>query len=239
MRTAGAVVSDLRITDGSIIIQAPNVTLNRIQGVGAFVVNGTGAVCNLNLLVENSTFVPNGPTTDSDPPVIGVGGYEARNIVIDGAPEGLRVGGSDIKCGPVTVTDSFIRVKSPDVCSDWHGDGIQGYGGNKVTVRNTTILMQVTGNCNGTAPFFYPKDQGNTSVEIDGLLVGGDSGYPFRNGMPGSVRNLNVISGSWAYGPVDVNCSALTLFQAQIVTLDAAGQPVSTGKAIECIGSGL
>jgi hypothetical protein len=28
--------------------------------------------------------------------------------------------------------------------------------------------------------------------------------------MPGPVKNLNVIDGSWVYAPVDVNCSAVT-----------------------------
>jgi hypothetical protein len=238
VRTAGAVVSDLRITDGTIFVQAPNVTLNRIQGIGAFVNNGPGSTCFNGLTVENSTFIPNGTTSDRDDPVIQFGGYTAKNIVIDGAPEGLRVGGSDIDCGPVTVTDSFIRVKSPDVCTDWHGDGIQGYGGDKITVRNTTILMQVVDGCYGTSPFFYPKNQGNTAVDIDGLLLGGSSGYPFRDGMPGPVKNLNVISGSWVYGPVDVNCAATTAFQAHVVTLNTAGQPASAGTTIGCTGQG-
>jgi len=136
------------------------------------------------------------------------------------------------------VTDSFIRVKSPTVCTDWHGDGIQGYGGDKVTVRNTTILMQVVGDCYGTSPFFYPSNQGNTAVDIDGLLLGGSSGYPFRDGMPGTVKNLNVIAGSWVYGPIDVNCSALSTFQARVVTLNAAGQPASAGTNIGCTGQG-
>ena len=238
VRQAGAVVQDLRITDGTIIIEAANVTLRRIDYVGSTVINGLGSTCYPNLLIEDSDFTANGRTSDADNPVIQFGGYTARNIVVDGVPEGLRVGGADINCGPVSVIDSFIRVKSPDACTDWHGDGIQGYGGNKVTVRNTTLLMQVVNECYGTAPFFYPKNQGNTEVDIDGLLVGGSSGYPFRSGMPGPVKNLNVIDGSWVYGPVDVNCSVVTAFQAQVVKLDAAGQPVSTGRAIGCTGEG-
>ncbi|WP_219949289.1 DUF4082 domain-containing protein [Salinibacterium sp. M195] len=239
VRTAGAVVEDLRITNGTIIIEAANVTVRRVQFVGSSLVNGAGPACFPNVLIEDSEFTANGTTRDNDSPVIQFGGYTARNIVIDGVPEGLRVGGSDIGCGPVTVADSFIRVKSPDVCTDgWHGDGIQGYGGDKLTVRNTTIIMDVVNDCYGTSPFFYPKNQGNTAVDIDGLLVGGSSGYPFRSGMPGPVKNLNVIEGSWVYGPVDVNCSVTSAFDAQVVKLDAAGQPVSTGKKIGCTGEG-
>ena len=201
VKTAGAVVSDLKITNGTIVIQAPNVTLQRIQFVGSKVLNGQGSTCYANLLVQDSDFTANGTTTDKDDPVIQFGSYTARNLMIDGVPEGLRVGGSDINCGPVAVYDSYIRVKSPTNCGDWHGDGIQGYGGEKVTVRNTTIVMQVVNGCYGTAPFFYPKNQGNTSVDIDGLMVSG-GGYPFRNGMPGPVKNLKVVDGSWVYGPV-------------------------------------
>jgi len=239
VRTAGAVVEDLRITNGTIIIEAANVTVRRVQFVGSSLINGAGPSCYPNVLIEDSEFTPNGTTRDNDSPVIQFGGYTARNIMIDGVPEGLRVGGSDIGCGPVTVEDSFIRVTSPDVCTDgWHGDGIQGYGGDKLTVRNTTLIMDVVNNCYGTSPFFYPKNQGNTAVDIDGLLVGGSSGYPFRSGMPGPVKNLNIIEGSWVYGPVDVNCSVVTAFQAQVVKLDSAGQPVSTGKNISCTGQG-
>ena len=34
-------------------------------------------------------------------------------------------------------------------------------------------------------------------------------GFPFRLGVPGSVSGLNIVDGSWEYGPVDVNCSAV------------------------------
>ena len=35
-----------------------------------------------------------------------------------------------------------------------------------------------------------------------------------------------MVNGSWSYGPIDVFCSALTVWQASISTLDANGQPV-------------
>lgn len=237
VRTAGAVVENLRVTNGSIIVQAANVTVRRVQFVGSSVLNGLGSTCYPGLVVQDSEFTPNGKTSDQDQPIIQFGGYTAKNIMVDGVPEGLRVGGSGIGCGAVTVSDSFIRVKSPDVCNDWHGDGIQGYEGGKLTVRNSTVIMQVVNNCWGTAPFFYPKGQGNTAVDIDGLLVSG-GGYPFRNGMPGPVKNLNVVDGSWAFGPVDVNCSAVTAWSAKVVKLDASGQPSSTVRSISCTGQG-
>ncbi len=55
-----------------------------------------------------------------------------------------------------------------------------------MTLRNTTLDLDITG-CGGTAPFFYPSGQDNTSVDIDGLLVKG-GGAPFRLGTPGRCR---------------------------------------------------
>lgn len=232
----GQVVEDLRITDGTIYIAAPNVTLRRIDAIGTNVFNGWSSSCEPGLTIKDSTFTAHGTTSDRDLPVIQYGSYTADNIKIDGVPEGLRVGASDIGCGPVTVSNSYIGVTSPASCTDWHGDGIQGYGGDALTVRNTTIVMTTTHNCWGTAPFFYPSGQGNTSVDIDGLLVSG-GGYPFRNGMPGPVKNLKIVDGSWAFGPVDVNCAVTSAWNAQVVRLDAAGQPV-TVRSAACGGQG-
>jgi hypothetical protein len=234
--TAGVVVEDLQVTDGTIYVKANNVTLRRVQGRGAFVKTDPGSTCFSGLVVEDSEFVKNGKTSDADPPVIGQGGFTVRRTVIDGLPEGIRAGGSDIGCGPITVDNTYVRVLSPDSCTDWHGDGLQGYGGAKVTVRRSTFIMSVVNNCYGTAPFFYPSGQGNTAVDIDGMLVSG-GGYPFRNGMPGTVKNLNVVDGSWVYGPVDVNCSALSAWQAQTVKLGSDGSTTPV-RSIACTGQG-
>lgn len=225
IRTAGAVLHDVRVTGGTIFVEAPNVTIRRVEGVGAQVNNFPGSVCSSRLVIEDSTFRRGAlGSNPANPPVIGIGGYTARNVLIDGATEGMRVGGTP-DCGPVNVIDSYILVMRPDVCGDWHGDGIQGYGGAKLTVRNLVIDFQEDG-CGGTAPFFYPADQGNTSVNVDRLVVRG-GGYPFRLGTPGSVSNLGVVDQSWGYGPIDVvSCSSLSKWQANVVKLDRNGQPV-------------
>jgi hypothetical protein len=85
--------------------------------------------------------------------------------------------------------------------------------------------MRMTDDCGGTAPFFYPLGQGNTSVDIDGLVVAG-GGYPFRLGTPGTVRGLHIVQDSWVFGPIDVNCDALSTWQADISVLKG-GQPQS------------
>jgi hypothetical protein len=234
--TAGAVVEDLQVTNGTIFVKANNVTLRRVQGRGAVVQTDPGSSCSSGLVIEDSEFVKNGKTSDADPPTIGGGGFTVRRTVVDGVPEGIRAGGNSIGCGPISVESSYVRVVSPDNCTDWHGDGLQGYDGDKVTVRNSTFVLDEVNGCSGTAPFFYPSGQGNTSVDIDGLLVSG-GGYSFRNGMPGSVKNLNVVDGGWGYGPVDVKCSALTAWQAQTVKLASDGTTTPV-RSITCTGSG-
>lgn len=227
VRTAGAVVEDLRITDGSLMIDAANVTVRRVEIRGGRIENRPGSRCNNGLVVEDTTITRSArQTRDSDQPVIGVGGYTARNVKIDNVPEGFRVGGgSDGGCGPVTIENTYVRIVPPDVCHDWHGDGIQGYDGPSLTIRNVALKLVETRDCGGTAPFFYPNRQGNDSVDIDRLLVDG-GGYAFRLGMPGAVRNLKIVDNSWGYGPIDVKCTAVTLWRAEIVTLDTDGQPV-------------
>lgn len=220
--TAGTVVSDLRV-NGRIIVDAPNVTIRRVEVIGGGIANFTGSSCRNGLVVEDTTIRRGtGPTTDKQVEALGTGGYTARRVKIDGMPEGFRVSGKR-SCGPVTIVDSYARVVRPDVCGDWHGDGIQGYDGNALTVRNTSLELIENG-CGGTAAFFYPAGQGNTSVDIDGLRVTG-GGYTFRLGMPGTVRNLAIVQGA-GYGPIDVKCSVLTAWDARIIT--AANATVRT-----------
>jgi hypothetical protein len=233
VRTAGAVVQDLRV-NGSIVVAAPNVTLRRVEVIGGSITNGSGSTCQNGLVIEDSTVRrASGQTTSGDEPAVGVGGYTARNVKIDGLPEGFRVGGkNDIGCGPVVIEDSYARVVSPDVCGDWHGDGVQGYDGAALRMRNSVLVLVERSGCGGTAPFFYPGSQGNTSVDIDGLIVEG-GGASFRLGTSGTVRTLKVVDGSWYYGPLEVQCSLVTSWSAQVVRLDANGQPV-TVRNLNC-----
>jgi hypothetical protein len=110
---------------------------------------------------------------------------------------------------------------------------LQGYDGNHLVMRNSVLVMVTKNGCGGTAPFFYPYDQGNTSVDIDGLVVKG-GGYPFRLGMPGVVRDLNVVQDSWEYGPIDVNCPAVSEWDAEIVRLVAEGTKAKSVRNQRC-----
>jgi len=228
VRRAGAVVSDLRIK-GDLVIAAPDVTVKRVEVVGGQIDNWRGSTCHSGLRVRRTTIrTAPGQVTSGDVPALGAGGYRAWRVRIVGLPEGFRVGGKD-ECGPVVISRSFATVVSPDVCDDWHGDALQGYYGGRLTVRMSRLDLVESDGCGGTAPFFYPGGQGNTKVDIDGLIVKG-GGFSFRLGTPGSVRNLKIVKGGFYYGPIDVKCSVLEEWQAEIVRLDRQGQPVTTRR---------
>ena len=223
---AGAVVQDVRLVNADIEVRARNVIIRRVEIQGGSIYNNTSA-CS-GLVIESVTIkrAPGQVTRFDDGPVISPGGYTARRVKVDGVPEGLRVGEKS-RCGPVVVLDSFIRVSGPDVCGDWHGDGIQGYEGAALTVKHSTVEMtnMKAPPCEGTSPFFYP-DQGNTRADIDGLLVGGGKYYAFRLGTPGSVRNLMLMRNG---GGIEVDCGALSQFSGSTVRTDANYQPTVVG----------
>jgi hypothetical protein len=233
--TAGAVVQDIRLVNADIIVDAVNVTVRRVEIQGGRINNAPSSVCRNGLVLENISIIraPAQITRATDPPAVMHGGYTARSVEVIGLPEAFRVGGRSMGCGPVTLENTFAKVVSPDVCGDWHGDGVQGYDGAALTVRNMTIELTALGSCGGTAPFFYPRNQGNTSTTIDRLLVKG-GGYVFRNGMPGSVRGLKIVDASWGYGPIDVRCSVLTGWEAQIVKIDTNYQVTSAVRTQSC-----
>lgn len=224
----GAVVKDLRIK-GDLIIAAKNVRVKRVDVVGGSINNFAGSECQTGLRIRRSTIRrdPN-QSTDGDWPAVATGGYVAKRVLIDGLPEGFRVGGKR-DCGRVVIRRSYARVTSPDNCGDWHGDSLQGYDGGRLKIRNSRLDLIERDGCGGTAPFFYPSDQGNTSVNIDGLIVKG-GGISFRLGTPGSVKNLKVVRGSWYYAPIDVNCGRIRTWQANIVKLNSKGQPVNVRR---------
>lgn len=228
--TAGAVVEDLRI-NGDLIINAANVTVRRVEVVGGNIDNFRGPSCKNGLVIKDTTVRAGGNTNDNGTPAIGAGGYSADNVLIDGAAEGFRVGGKGSGCGAVVIANSYAYVPSPATCNDWHGDALQGYDGPALTLRNSVLVLDERNGCGGTAPFFYPASQGNTSVDIAGLIVQG-GGYSFRLGMAGSVQGLNIVD-DWFYGPTEVTCSLLSSWSARVVTLNGAGQPVPV-RNLDC-----
>lgn len=227
--TSPGVYEDVRVT-GSITVTVGGVTLRRVEVLGGSVVNQAcgGAT---PLVLEDVTFRPPAgqARAGSSEGAVYHGNFIARRIKVQDYIEGLRAG----SCGPITVEDSFIHIDDGDNCQ-LHADGIQGYGGRGLTIRNTAIDAQEMG-C-GTAPLFYPRGshQGNqgSTVTIDGLWLAG-GGYSLRLGLPATVRNVQILDRSWGYGPVDVYCPAVSVWDVSIV--DASGRVLRTHA---CTGSG-
>lgn len=204
----GAVIEDLRLTNGVLLVRAANVTIRRVEFVGSRVVNDYGRDCFNGLQIEDSSFLRG--REDEGQPVVHGGGYTLSRVKIDGPSEGVRITEERLGCDPVLIEDSWIRVEPPENCAaeaiDWHGDGLQGYRGNEVTVRNSAIELVEVAGCSGTAAFFYP-DQGNQRATVEHVLLAG-GGYVFSLGTPGTVSGLKIMDGSWTYRPVDVlDCS--------------------------------
>jgi hypothetical protein len=218
--TPGAVIQDLQVNDGDIIVNAAGVTVQRCLLVGGSLQANVNGTVFQDCEIRKSATIP---TTDAGNERVG-GGYIARRLKLTGVPEGFRAGGGSSGITGVRIEDCYAQIHWPDVCNDWHGDGLQGYDGPPIVVRNMTIDFIETGSCGGTAPFFVPANQGNTSVDIDRLLLKG-GGESFRCGVPGTVTNLFVVRTGNA--PIDVKCSVITQWSAWLCDLDGAGQPTN------------
>jgi hypothetical protein len=230
----GAVVKDILFTGGDLIVNAPNVTVKRIRMQGGRIINWAGPECQNGLLVEDSAFEPPpGQRFSHDSEgATGVGGYTARRVKIWRREEGFRVGGRSGGCGPVRIEDSFAKISIPAGCpGDPHSDGIQGVDGPPLTVVNVTIDFREAA-C-GTAPFFVPDEQGNTTVAVDRLLVMG-GGATFRLGVPGSVRGLRIVDRTWGYYPVDVRCELLSAWDARLVEITHGYRVVRSRYSQRC-----
>lgn len=219
VRTPGAIVEDVQLDNADLVVDAPDVTIRRVKLRGGRIYNVPSSACGNGMVVEDTTIEP-APGRAHSPDSVGVigdGGYTARRVKIWGRGEGFRVGGRSAGCGPVRIESSFVKISIPPGCpGDPHSDGIQGVDGPPLTIRNVTIDFRQA-SC-GTAPFFVPEGQGNTRVDVDGMLVMG-GGATFRLGVPGSVRGLKVVDGSWGYFPVDVECALLRSWSADVVSI--------------------
>ena len=226
----GAVVEDVLLRDADLIVDAPNVTIRRVKLQGGQI--NTGSPCNEGTLIVATTLEPppGQSTVVESEGAISYGGYTARRVEIWRRAEGFRVGGKSDGCGPVQIEDSFVKVVDPPGANGLHPDGLQGYGGSAASVSNTTIDFRKS---DGTAPFFVPSGQGNTSATVNRLLVMG-GGYSFRLGVRGAVSGLKVVDDSWDYGPIDVACSALRSWEASIVTITSKYQIARTVRRQPC-----
>jgi hypothetical protein len=237
--TPGAVVQDVLLTNGAgLYINAPNVTVRRVKLEGGWISNVSGQ-CSNGLVLENVTIDRGtGENASGGEGVVSYGGYTARRVAILNRSEGFRSGARGAGCGPSTIQDSFIQIRPPNPCGDWHGDGIQGYDSSGVTIRNVTIDFG-QGSCGGTAGFFYPGGPDGTPdafADINRLLIKGGP-YPFRMGTRGKVQGLKIVNNSWDFGPIlitDAGCGAISPWEAQVVEVDSSFNVTRTVRKVPC-----
>jgi hypothetical protein len=230
----GAVIQDVLFRDADLIVDAPDVTIRRVKLQGGRITNYAGPRCEGRMTIEDTTIEPPPGRSNSveSEGVIDAAGYTARRVKIWRRSEGFRLTGAGSPgCDPIRIQDSFVKIVIPPGRCDLHADGIQGYGGPHTSVVNTTVDFKEA-TC-GTAPFFVPKDQDNTSVTVKRLLVMG-GGYPFRLGVPGKVSGLKIVDRSWVFGPIDVACSLVTSWDASIVAITSGYQIKRTIRAQRC-----
>lgn len=232
--TAGALVEDVELGNGAnLIIAAPNVTVRRVRLVGGYINNQPGAACNNGLRLEQVTIGRATPMPESDQEgAVRYGGYSADRLKVDGWIEGPRISGRSAGCGPVTITNSWIRAQRPDTCVDWHGDAMQSYDGAGLTLRNVTLWLDRR-DCGATSALFVPSGQNNGPVDADRLMVRG-GGWSVVNGAGGRMTNVLFDSGTWAYGPIDIACSLLSEWSGQVVTIGADWQPATVVRTQPC-----
>lgn len=233
--TAPGTYSDV-LVNGDIIVNALGVVLERVRVTGGGIVNADGIRCYNGTKLRQVEVIQSVPRTNAGANgVIGPGGYDADRVKIEDRVEGFRVGAhGDQGCQTTTITNSFVHITPPQPCGDWHGDGIQVYDGPPLVARNVTLWLDEVGGCGGTAPYFQAGAEfGNAPPDIDGMLVRG-GGFSFRLLMAGSVQHLHVVDGSWFYGPVDVICSQLTAWSADVVRVDANWQTTSVVRTLPC-----
>jgi hypothetical protein len=251
VNTAGAVVEDLRLTNGSsILINVPNVTVSRVEIEGGSIWLSGAACTGTPALIEDSTMEPpTGTAYGAGNASIGPGNFTARRVEIYRRGEGWR--GAD--CGgdvamPLNTTrveDSFTYIQGGNawpaclavngVEEQNHPDGYQSYHARGWTFVNNTFVFA---NLCGSSPFFAGHGVNNPDAptinlgeyHVKRMLVAG-AGYTYRHQTKGSAVGLRIVNKGWYYGPLASRCSVLSPWEAKLVNIDVPVGPDKTFPA--------
>jgi hypothetical protein len=234
LSTPGEVYEDKLVT-GSIIVEAPNVTIRNVKlvatdpfyGIRAFgwVNNVTGLTLDHVEIDLNGNYDAKGVAFD---------GYTARNVFFHNGSDCAHMGAD------VTLQDSLCVI-GPDVNRDgWpddrtfcsgteHFDGFQSDGGRNITIRHNTIRNP----CDQTAAILMSTNTEPISNVIiqDNLMAGG--AFTLYCNAGGQVANQAVTGNRFAktyfemggmFGP-HIGCNTADVFQANVwdETGDAVG----------------
>ena len=198
--TAGAVVQDTRFTDGAnVIVQAPGVTVRRVEFVGGGVLHTNQSSCfgGSPAVVEDSTFLPPagkpfGPNSltlsDANMVVRRVEVYRrAMGVFLSDCSRPDVVGQL-----PVSVENSFFYMDGgewpnclgsqqqwyPGTSDNWHFEAMQAFNGRGGTFVNNTLVFATL--C-GTSPLYFGHGSSDPNrptmnkgeYNIDRMLVAG------------------------------------------------------------------
>ena len=176
--TPGTVI-DAKDVNGSIYVDADNVTIKRTRirnagGTGISIVPGRHGI-----LIEDVELDGTGNADASE--AIKFGGYTARRVHIHHYGEGFRANGD------VLIEDSYAHDFTNFIAAGAHQDAIQSTGGNDLTFRHNTLLMNVDG---GNAAIMLGTYYGS-NVLVENNIVAGGSYVLYGGGDWGNVRFVN------------------------------------------------
>lgn len=248
---AGAVVEDLRIVNGVLIVRAPHVTVRRCETINGGFTNDYGLTVYNDCTFEDCT-------ARATPPGLGTplnaawgnAGYTCRRCAVIDTNEGWHTGASaasgftladptDPKQFKVRLYDCFARITGPPDCSelgiDYHGDVLQCFdgsnGGVPLVIRNCAFYSNDDlPDCGASAILGcgYPQSQ---PIDLDGCIMYG-AAISYHNDCGGKVRNLYIVEDAAVFFGLGVDDAGWTRhdpdnWSAWNVTLTPDGQIAS------------
>ena len=193
--TDGAVVQNLNITDGQIIIRANNVTIKntRITTCTYYPIDYPDSPYT-GLVVQDTEIYSTCPTTTAG---LSFANFTALRVNIHGSTDGIKANSN------VVIKDSYIHDLAPS--SGSHNDGVQSTGGSNVTFQHNTCDTGDIGDCIQ----FGSSDTGwtvtNNLVHSTGWAFNGNDGT--KNSSFTNNRFARV--SAW-YGPASLPGSGIT-----------------------------
>lgn len=249
--TLTAVAGDMVITTPNAVVDAKKVAGNiDIRTSGVVIKNSeiAGIVINDNIAthhaftIENSTVGPATSCSTWGNGAVGIENYTAKKVHIRGFSDGFRVAGDNI-----VIQDSYVKLCATD--PNAHSDGIQAYGAanaQNILIKHNSIDQRDVLDGTATAPIFIPNDganQGNQNLKVtvdDNLLAGGGFSLRVFGNLPFSAPSVSgnkIVAGTYAYGPVDVECSAIGDWTGNaVVTYDwTTGNIISQVNSLDSV----
>lgn len=195
VNTNGAVIQNLRIIDGQIVVRANNVTIKNvlISGCTYYPIEYDDSKYS-GLVVQDTEIASNCSATTAG---MSFGGYTAHRMNIHGTADGFKANAN------VTIQDSYIHDLY--VTGSSHNDGVQSTGGTNVTLRHNTISLGTQGVC----VQFGASDSGwlvtQNLFNCSGWMLNGETGTVNSTFTNNRFTRLN-----GAYGPASLPGSGIT-----------------------------